>query len=87
MNLKDFTDTLMSEFDKNLTDIVFLYIESNKELMEDYLKVVSNNSELKVVNSQIARAIEKHYTLQSTGIRNEKPKSQLIKSYEEFKKV
>jgi hypothetical protein len=84
MKIKNFTDKLLKEFEKEITDQVFLYIESNKELMHDYLLTVTEQTELKVVNSQIAQAIGKRYGLSAKGIKNNEPKSKLIQGYEEF---
>ncbi len=85
MEIKDFTSKLIAAFDKQITDQVFLFIESERELMSNYLNTVANN-ELNVVNSSIAKAIKKHYELQNLDSKNESPKSKLIESYEEFKK-
>jgi hypothetical protein len=84
MKIKDFTDKLLEEFEKEITDQVFIYIESNRELMHDYLLTVTEQTELKVVNSQIAQAIGKRYGLTTNGIKNQNPKSKLIQGYEEF---
>ena len=84
MKINDFTNKLLEAYEKELTDQVFLYIESNAELMHDYLLTVAELSELKVVNSQIAQAIGKRYDLSTNGIKIHEPKSKLIQGYEEF---
>jgi hypothetical protein len=85
MSIANFTDKLLEEFDKNMTDQVFLFIESNRDLMKAYLHTVAEYDDLKVVNSQIAQAICKHYNRISTNKSNNAPKSKLIQSFEEFK--
>ncbi len=84
MELKIFTDELFVEFDKQITDQVFLFIESNPKLIHDYLNTVANQGDLRIVNSLIAQAIGKHYGLTSMNKKNNTPKSVLIKSFEEF---
>lgn len=86
MTIKTFTDKLLKEFDEELTDQVFLYIQSNREIMHDYLLTVSHYEEVKIVNSKIAQAIKQHYVLTTKNQINNNPKSNLIQSYEKFEK-
>ncbi len=82
-NIDDFNQKTLDLFTQQITDEVFLFIQNNRELMHDYLNLVSKN-DLNVVNSGIAKAIKKRYSLENKDTKGN-PKSLLIQSYEEFK--
>ncbi len=82
-DLDEFTQKTLDLFTHQITDEVFLFIQNNGELMHDYLNLVSKN-DLNVVNSGIAKAIKKRYSLKNKDTKG-KPQSFLIQSYEEFK--
>lgn len=83
MELEKFKTELLEKFDKIITDQVFQFIESDRHLMHDYLNTVSANG-LKTVNSEISKAIKKHYGLKNVNNKNKEPQSKLIQSFEEF---
>lgn len=83
MELNEFKTRLLEEFDSAITNQVFQFIESDRDLMHDYLNTVSTNG-LKTVNSEIAKAVKKHYGLKNCEIKNKMPQSKLIQSYEVF---
>jgi hypothetical protein len=57
-------------------------IENDRQLMQKYLRLVSNEK-LDTVNQMIGKIIRKKYGLDNAD-RNYKPKSKLIKSHQEF---
>ena len=83
MNAIDsFTEKVLDDFSKEITDQVFCFIQSERELMHDYLVLLSKN-DLKYINSSIAKAVKKRFNLTNQNTKGE-PKSTLIQSYEEF---
>ncbi|MFA6201114.1 MAG: hypothetical protein WC679_11980 [Bacteroidales bacterium] len=82
--MKQFTDGLLDKISVELTDIVFQYIENDKELLKQYLDLVANTGNLKVVNSNIAKAVSKRFDLKTNGKQEINPKSKLIQSYSDM---
>ncbi len=84
--MKDFCDKLFAAYEKEITDQIFCFIQKNKELMKEYLDMVSNSKgNLGYVNSQIAQEIAKRYGLHNTQIEGI-PTSNLIQTYSELEK-
>lgn len=79
-----FIEAIMIEFEKRITDKVFLMIENDRELFHRWLDLLAETPR-DVINSSIAQAIGKRFDLESTNI-NDNPKSFLIKSFHEFKR-
>ena len=85
ITLSQFCDEVLNEFKNNITDAVFCYIQSDKELMREYLALVKILEKGKqTVNSQLAQAIAREFGLKSTKQINEKPNSVLIESFSEL---
>ena len=82
--LDDFKKKVIDKFTLHLTDEVFLLIQNDKELMKEYLSIISKNSSLKYVNSEIAKEIKKRFSLNNLGKKNISPKSTLIQGHEIF---
>ena len=83
--LKQFCDNVLNEFKSNITDAVFCYLQNDKELMREYLLLVSKHDNGKqTVNSQLAKAITRKYRLKSTNQKNGTPNSVLIESFSEL---
>lgn len=81
--LSDFTEKVMRQYSKNITDEIFIMIQNDKELMYEYLKLVEANG-LTIVNQQIGKKIKNRFSLDNELTRNELPKSTLIQSHQEF---
>ena len=85
MTLNQFYNRLFPAFERELTDVVFQFIQHNDSLMKDYLDTVSEEVSLQHVNSEIAKAIESRYGLIATENRNMPPNySNLIQGYTEL---
>ena len=84
MTLQEYSDKLLSKFSKEITDQVFLSIQNNRELMHEYLRLVSEEG-IDSVNQEIGRSVKKRYKLSNSDSRQDAPKSMLIKSHQEFK--
>ena len=83
MTLQEYSDKLLSKFSKEITDQVFLSIQNDRELMHEYLRLVSANT-IDSVNQQIGKAVKDRYKLSNSDSRQDDPKSMLIKSHQEF---
>ncbi len=83
MGIADFVNEVISIKNKSITDEIFLLIQNDKTLMQQYLKLVQEKG-LDVVNRQIGKMIKVHYNLSNDKNRNESPKSTLISSHQEF---
>ncbi len=79
MTIEEFAQKVTDKFNEELTDLVFQYIENDSELMQDYLKLVSERN-LDTVNKALGRKIKEKFGVDNLD-RNNKPKSKLIQSY------
>lgn len=77
------------EFEKMLengiTDLFFLYVESDRVFMKKYLDTVASVGDLRQVNNSIAQFIAKTFDLKNSGEECNSPLSNLIQSYSKLK--
>jgi hypothetical protein len=86
MDLQEFTNKALTSFTREITDLFFLYIEGDKELMQDYLRVIGRSSNLDETNMTLGAAVKDWFHLEN-GDENAEPESYLIRSYtEHFRK-
>ena len=83
MAIKRFADEVLSKFSKEITDQVFLSIQNDRELMHEYLRLVSKEG-IDSVNQQLGKAVKSRFKLSNSDSRQDDPKSMLIKSHQEF---
>lgn len=83
MGLKKFSDEVLSKFSKEITDQVFLSIQNDRELMHEYLRLISKEG-IDSVNQHIGKSVKSCYKLSNSDSRQDNPKSMLIKSHQEF---
>ena len=68
-----------------ITNEIFLIIQNDKKLMQEYLKAVKL-FELDTINQNIGKAVKELYSLENDGDnREEHPTSTIIKSHQIFK--
>lgn len=79
MTTEQFAQKVTDKFNEELTDLIFLYIENDAELMHDYLRLVSDK-DLDTVNKALGRKIKEKFGVENLE-RSNNPKSKLIKSY------
>jgi hypothetical protein len=82
MTLEQFQQKALSQFTKEITDIFFCYIENDKELMQDYLRVIGRENTLDNTNMDLGAAVKAWFALENGAV-NSNPKSKLIRSYTE----
>lgn len=77
--IEDFNKKVINEFIVSITDRVFLMIQENRDLMLEYLRLVSDTS-LDDVNKSLGKAVKERLRLENGEI-EDNPDSSLIKSY------
>lgn len=82
MTINQFTKKAIDKFTVDITDKMFILIQNDKELMQDYLNLLEDNKR-HVVNSSIAKAIKEKFKLDNIG-ESQTPKSTVIKTFEQF---
>jgi hypothetical protein len=78
MTKEQFIRMVLDNFTQEITDRVFLSIEEDPNLLNEYLDQISACTR-KEINAALGKAIKLHFNLQNDGINNT-PKSFLIKT-------
>ncbi|MBT7789180.1 MAG: hypothetical protein HN757_09920 [Calditrichaeota bacterium] len=81
--ITEFNKKVINEFVESITDRVFLMIEDDKDLMAEYLRLISDNT-LNAVNTSLGLAVKELLKLENIEI-EEEPDSFLIRSYTKHK--
>lgn len=80
---KTFIDSVLARFTEQITDRLFLFIQENKDLMDEYRETVCRDG-LQEVNKNLGMAVKRHFNLDNGG-EESTPKSILISSYHKHK--
>lgn len=72
-----------SRLDKKITNYVFLIIQNDRELMQNYLRAVQEKG-LDQVNRTIGKAVKSQYHLTNIDDRENDPSCTLIQSHQKF---
>lgn len=72
---------VVSEIEGKMTDVVFLVIQTDHELMRRYLDLIRKHG-VDTVNQEIGKAVKAELHHAKDGERNENPRSTLIQSYQ-----
>ena len=83
MSSKEIADRAIAEFKRRTTNAVFLIIQSDRELMHDYLRAVECEG-LDKVNQTIGKEVKQQLGLTNAPDRQQQPKSTLIQSHQIF---
>ena len=84
MRLNNYIDTVLNKFADTITGQVFLMIQNDKELMQEYLNLMGNDTDPHTLNCELGKRIKSKFNLKNAGRCND-PKSTLIRSYERHK--
>jgi len=84
MRVKNYIDRVLNKFANDITDRVFLMIQNDKELMQEYLGLLASSAKKDGLNSKVGEQIRVKFNLKNAGRCND-PKSTLIRSYERHK--
>lgn len=79
MTTKEFAEKVVEKFCMELTDQLFLYIENDKELMQDYLRVVTENG-IHKTNKDLGAEFKELFFADNLD-ETDQVKSKLIKTY------
>jgi hypothetical protein len=82
MEFEAFKNKALTGFTRGITDLFFLYVESDKELMQDYLRTIGRDNDLDTTNKKLGKAVKDWFKLEN-GNENTEPESFLIRSYTE----
>ena len=83
MNPDVIAQKAIEKLNKQITNEIFLIIQSDKVLMYNYLKAVEKKG-LDVVNRAIGLEVKKQYKLVNINDREENPSCTLIQSHQKF---
>lgn len=86
MNLNEFKEKALTQFTKEITDLFFLFIENDEELMHDYLRVIGREGDLDTTNKRLGEAVKSWFRLENGEV-NQEPMSKLIESYTEHRRT
>ena len=78
-----FLNKVFEKYFENITDKIFQFIQSDTELMQDYLKLVESKGR-DTVNRNLGKKIKEKLRLDA-GKSGNTPKGTLIQSYTELK--
>jgi len=79
-----YIDKVIREFTDEITDCVFLMIQNDSTLKQEYENLTRNDGEKHALNSQLGKRVREVLRLSNAG-RCDRPKSTLISSYERHK--
>lgn len=80
----DFNNKVIDRFVDSITDRVFLMIQEDRDLMLEYLRLISDST-LDDVNKSLGKAVRQRLNLENDSIEVKEVKSTLIKSYTRHK--
>ncbi len=83
MTLDEFRDEALRRFTKDIADRFFQYVESDRELMHEYLSILGGEKGTDETNEYLEQALKKYFGLNEQG-ENHSPKSKLLVSYTEY---
>ncbi len=73
----------IERINKRITNLVFLEIQNNRELMQEYLLCVEKNGRDKT-NQRIGKAVKSAYGLKNLNEEENDPSCTLIQSHQKF---
>ncbi len=73
----------IKEMNKKITDEIFQIIQTDRELMKEYSRLIESEGVDKV-NQIIGKTVKKEYNLINSDEREDNPRSTLIQSHQKF---
>jgi hypothetical protein len=73
----------IARLNKRITNEIFLIIQSDRELMQSYLRAVEVHG-LEVLNQRIGKKVKAAYHLRNMNNREDSPSCTLIQSHQTF---
>lgn len=79
----EIAENAIQKINKRITNIVFLEIQNDRDLMQKYLRCVESQG-LDTTNRQIGKAVKQRYQLTNATDRENDPSCTLIQSHQIF---
>jgi hypothetical protein len=79
----EIAENAIQNINKKITNIVFLEIQNDRSLMQQYLRCVESQG-LETTNRQIGKAVKQRYQLTNATERENDPSCTLIQSHQTF---
>ena len=83
MTIEELAENAISILNKRITNEIFLIIQSDRDLMHEYLHLVEEKN-LQTVNMGLGKKIKQAYGLDNLDEREDNPSCTLIKSHQKF---
>jgi len=83
MTLNEIAEEAIRRMNKKITNEIFLIIQTDRELMREYLRSVQVNG-LDSVNQTIGKKVKTSYRLDNVDDREDNPSCTLIQSHQKF---
>lgn len=83
MNPEEIAAEAIKKMNKKITNEIFLIIQTDRELMQQYLRAVETSG-LNVLNQTIGKKVKEAYKLSNMNDREDNPSCTLIKSHQIF---
>lgn len=83
MSSSEIADQAISILNKKITNEIFLIIQSDRNLMREYLRAVEREG-LDTVNRTIGKKVKQVYHLTNLNDREDDPSCTLIQSHQKF---
>ena len=83
MNAREIAQKAIELLNKRITNEVFLTIQNNRSLMQEYLRAVEANG-LDSVDQNIGKEVKAAYQLTNINEREDNPSCTLIQSHQKF---
>jgi hypothetical protein len=83
MNADEIAAEAISKINKQITNLVFLEIQNDRQLMQHYLRCIEASG-LNSTNQRIGKAVKASYQLVNLLDRDDDPSCTLIQSHQKF---
>ena len=83
MKTKDVAQKAIGMMNKRITNEIFMVIQNNRDLMQEYLRAVEDEG-LDTVNQTIGKEVKAIYQLSNINDREDNPRCTLIQSHQKF---
>lgn len=79
----DIANEAIRRMNKRITNEIFLIIQNDRDLMQEYLRALENNT-LDTVNQTIGKEVKNRYGLENIDDREDNPSCTLIQSHQKL---
>jgi len=83
MNPEEIATSAIKRMNKKITNEIFLIIQSDRELMQQYLRAIEKFG-LDTLNQTIGKKVKEAYKLSNINDREDNPSCTLIQSHQKF---